>query len=1414
MGCWARRGKQRRSSPLRTDGGWIMTDDAPSKCPLQLVGRVYHRIISNNNTTTDANKKKRRRDESNSKTSNFEMGFIFVPQVSTSDDVEQLTGDDTNSSMLASIFSSKHNDKNFSIVVPYLSLRMACYAASMEKLIQISQYSLIRYGEDGFGELIFTTSQPNDHNRNDAITLDSGIRLVIEVHHDGLHVVPSENDRECIDRRLNINNGIGAMTIETLAHGETQNNHQCDSKSTKKSPGRDLMNVTGIVDAISPILVNDSQTEPFAILELYQPPSNEDGVTDVKSAVAVIRGEQAMCMHPTIHPGQSITLIGVISRKWKVPDEFQKHLTSREVSTSDDGDLYLRLEHRVPDRVILISQATQICWNDEEDLNTLLPSTVESLTSIRGIVKSVHYHVSHSKDDKEASYVAHFVYLKPLIDGATPNDARKLVRIFLPKYSMSPNLMLGLQPGAALRAVNIHSIHTSDNVNNTLCTNYVACLRSTLAIERCAGYCSHRTRISSSWFVPRDKAFLLIPDHRITEMCCDPFNTKSTTQIFAEHKLRRKLEIKLGDSGSSETPDTEEYAQRPIAISCHTSKPSKDAKHTFLRERIDALLAHHYRYVHVQLIGKMSHHKNFTKRVSNRVSRRLTIRDPYAEFFDHAHSKSNNDTAECGSSCNHLSCFNNYHHFESTSVPFLVGLEDVRDSCSYNFMKRVAVFCQSRLRDASSSVSSGWTSSYNYQGLALLQIMNDYARAQTKNGRSKVWHDISNDSMHNVYVLGFADNNDKTVSFRDESCNIPICKERRLDGPHGIHHEYNDLPIWMQLGSVIVSCLCLGSRRNENETYSITSNHFESQEIPHSFLPSRTDAKTEYTDGHGFVFLVDNLVFIASVHITARSFVSMDRHTILRENANATKALQKKPCEKAAYCGSLKNTVAITIQECLSAGLLNSSSYIFGRLVRQRWTFRKLKLVQIGGQLTKCYTGWTVVLSHVDPFADIEEGSSALQTIDVGMSIEFDEFHQNRSDTLDHALQELVYKDKEVTMRTNNSGKFLSVDQLTMAVAWWIVSENCRTTPLQSGGLMMNPSSVQLEIPATSCTYSNLGYQRFRCNLGDDIDAFFVSDPRTANIPRSGELEFCNTGQFLPGILSRRLGRVPPYIHNILGTAELVFCHWNPPGLLTRLKCQRGVPSATLSDLHWDICTSLKKGDHSHIKPSLLRRIHNAKILGISFCRARMEHGSVKWECSALIDDGTGQAKLYAERESALLLLGDNLNVQTIENGARELEEGIFFQPALPASTHLMQCISDASMRARRSHVKRDTRGGIKQGRASNEEMPSIYSLLPAAAKAEYLLQQHCRHWYQNHRQNKLDLFCRCKPLSEDVTSVNHTDIQVAKAFITNVEVDFVAATTASLPPLKLILEDACIAAEESYDDNISGWGTFIYSPT
>ena len=153
-------------------------------------------------------------------------------------------------------------------------------------------------------------------------------------------------------------------------------------------------------------------------MELYQQPINtmecsrkqsKDSYA-VHSAVAVIRGENALCMHPGIHPGQSITLMKVVSRRWKVPEEFRRRQKEDEKS-----ELYRRLCHRAPDRVVLVVEASSIQWNDEcvpdggSPRSILrqgmsLPSTVESLTSIRGAVISVHFHCSKAEEKKKADH--------------------------------------------------------------------------------------------------------------------------------------------------------------------------------------------------------------------------------------------------------------------------------------------------------------------------------------------------------------------------------------------------------------------------------------------------------------------------------------------------------------------------------------------------------------------------------------------------------------------------------------------------------------------------------------------------------------------------------------------------------------------------------------------------------------------------------------------------------------------------------------------------------------------------------------------------------------------------------------------------------------------------------------------------
>jgi hypothetical protein len=132
----------------------------------------------------------------------------------------------------------------------------------------------------------------------------------------------------------------------------------------------------------------------------------------------------------------------------------------------------------------------------------------------------------------------------------------------------------------------------------------------------------------------------------------------------------------------------------------------------------------------------------------------------------------------------------------------------------------------------------------------------------------------------------------------------------------------------------------------------------------------------------------------------------------------------------------------------------------------------------------------------------------------------------------------------------------------------------------------------------------------------DDMNTSFISEPgRFLELPADSLysattyatlLEFCSSGKLLQGLLTQRLGCMLPLVSKTPGAKELLICLRNRCTFLTQLKCQEGVPSATLAKLHGDICSSLKEGDHSHLKPS--RHIHNTNILEISFVRARVEY--------------------------------------------------------------------------------------------------------------------------------------------------------------------------------------------------------------
>lgn len=1332
-----------------------MNEEPPMTKPL--LGSVHHIVCS-----AQPSSKKRARpweDKIGTASSIFLRGFIFV-----SDD--------------------QHGQEYYSLVVPYQSLRIASYAASTGKLVQISKYSLLHYIND-WGEMLLSPGDKHGKHKTSKLKQrGEAENIVIEVFVDGLSLASPDYDEE---KDQDVQKTV--LTLEMLAQSEQLTTKSKKKKSQEKYP----INVTGVVDAVSPILCSDPQQEPFAILELYQPSAEKEEST--RTAVVIIRGEGALSMHPAIHPGQTITLLGVVHRKWMVPDEFRKR-ASIIGKQDNETSLYERLS-RVQGRVILVTEAKSIKWNDGVRLksNQSLPSTVESLTSIRGLVKSVHYHCADNTNGK-SHRILHFVTINLLtaseeISSENTSGKLKHARVYLPKYSIPPNVSLGLQPGSIIRAVNIHFIHTSIHDENKcpfrqqvstdyLC--YVACLRSTISIERCAGEYNRGNRSSIIWFVPACKPFLLVQDRRISDLCADPFHSKSSTQLLAEERLACDLQRKL----------------------LLTYKISNDEFSTLMR--------YHYRIV--DDYGKLITDCQNVRCNCPEEFDRQSIRDPYAEFFDHAHGDENCNWIECGSCTSSFSRFNHYRQSTSETMPIIVDIGYLRIACTQYFIERIGSTCRRNTQPA------GWTDSFCFEGLKMLQVLNDYL-VQSENDPvtcpEKPLESI------NIYTGGHIkcidENIESFILLYNNACAIPICELKSTDkedrnSSKSTQSDESSSFRWVHIDSINVSCLCLGpsAKKQGKSVHSA---------FPVVFLPSTLATSSDSLPGNTFVFLVDNVVFIGSIHIIAKSILPAT------SNRSRNSDLENR---NTIYFRESRGSV-ISIASCLEQTetnhLSDEPSIIIGRLIRHRFKFRKAKTTQRAGaqvetDFEKCYEGWSVTLCHIDYNGEIvSDVASMLQTIEVTISIPFcaevDPNHTISLGALKDGLGQL-FKSANVS----NTDDRISSDQETMCLAWWRASVCSHTLPILSGGWDMSSqdsSPVNVEIPLSARTFAKLGYQRFRCHFSTLKAYHVIVETRVQPIPPSEDNAHPYTHKFLPGVLNRRLRRTAPLVTSPL----------------TYLKSGGAVSRVSLSDLHWEICEAIRKEDSSCMKPSLLRRIHDIKILGISFCRARVEcqrcfqalvmkcgnteptelnptdgfsllcplgcsisHAAVKWECSAIIDDGTGQAKLYAEREAALLLLGTDLDVATVERGAWYCDEGVFFQPSLPPSSSLARSIKISSSITRK-HIS------INQKRNINEELSSTYLLLQDIAKAEYLLQQHCRHWSHQHSQRKLDLFCRCKPLSEDI-SLNGTEINVAKARVAHVGLEFGMTPTTTLPPLKLNLEDACVCSEQRNEDMLTGW--------
>jgi hypothetical protein len=406
---------------------------------VNIVGRIHHVVDSKK--FRPPNKKRPRSLDADTDSKSCARGFLFVSQEE---------GD------LSAVYGSV-----FHLVIPLTIVKTVCWAAATGNLVQLTRYTLIRY-VDGLGEVVFDSRSRNDGDEfcecgeqsslgDTSYNVQSNI-MVAEIHSGGLEVT----SHHALDTTTKHQMEGPILTLDMLSTTEQS------ASRTKHTSSKNLINVTASVDAISPIFIHDTDRS-FALIEFYQPDTHP-----TRCAVAVLRGESALSMHPAIYPGQSLTLTGVVSRSWKVSEGFRQSYRNINESSMDSVtsiNFFERLYQRTPDRVILVEDFNGIQFDDEASDESLLPSTVESLKSIRGVVVSVHYHRYEEARGNSTQDIIHFVCLKCFTQQCTLDNNEennesiydsdgnesdlwpKIVRINLLKYSFARHILFGLQPG-------------------------------------------------------------------------------------------------------------------------------------------------------------------------------------------------------------------------------------------------------------------------------------------------------------------------------------------------------------------------------------------------------------------------------------------------------------------------------------------------------------------------------------------------------------------------------------------------------------------------------------------------------------------------------------------------------------------------------------------------------------------------------------------------------------------------------------------------------------------------------------------------------------------------------------------------------------------------------------------------------
>jgi len=778
--------------------------------------------------------------------------------------------------------------------------------------------------------------------------------------------------------------------------------------------------------------------------------------------------------------------------------------------------------------MILLDEATRFS-NDEyvdDDLNRELPDAVSEVNSTETTVRS----------------------------------PRPRCRLYLSHFPMSMALQSSIRIGAILQARNIHLVcfqpksRAEFDVNMDIRASYGACLRSTLVLLKHAidiVFPSSRTGKESGNRLTRthESTASVLKDVDIVGI--QPLSTQPGGQSSASMESQSSV-FHPQTYGFHGREKSYSKNQRGGRNECHPIDPqlpflnhgfrriNENYKRTIFYELVEAWERRSFQgslatpskncrskelvpiiwIVNVLLLFNLQNdiEKN-SKRINRHWSRnendagciplktrrKLSIRSPYAEFFDHPFSfhtpQQGGDgitqqNVPCG--C-HLSIEDRKH---SPSGPLvLLDLNGIRIASQRYFELHISRL----LSPPSKSQSEGPLQQLRkgFHGSIRVPRRELYSNSYTSN--------TGNNYIHNdEYFLGglvcelHTHTSSGVASIADGICQIPIS----FDEQNSKHAGINDFIIG-QFDSVMISCLCLGNlsrglTEKEKESFSISGYR---SSVSKSLSFPALNPRNKHLWGNCALVTIHGLLFVTAIQIHCREYqvLEMTDSSSTEENKGGSK------------------DVTLTVEDCLATHKFLSESF---------------KSATLMGMVTRCrfhckmnpdgsYKCCQLMISSLkrDNSKDLESDNSCLQALEMTLSVVPNTARMIKF----NEMLDIVWP-----------GVNLMETQKVLGSSFWVLGDSGRTCVLTFGGSediipgsSCSKSSIKINFPNSSLQFTKLGYVRSFCTQ-DRVDAVFVhhscdSEGQTKEILNknmiSRRFDFVGGLKVMNGMLNRRPSR-------------------------------------------------------------------------------------------------------------------------------------------------------------------------------------------------------------------------------------------------------------------------------------------------